>query len=398
MCSLQTADAGIYIHIPFCKRKCLYCDFYSVTDLDKRFSFVRSAQTEINMIDFPMPTVDTIYLGGGTPSLLAPEDVSALLDSVRRKFSVSNDPEITIEVNPGTVNLDKLKGCRTAGVNRVNIGIQSFQDPYLKLLGRIHDAREAIACFDLAREAGFENIGIDLIYGIPGQTVRMWKADLKTAIMLSPEHISGYLLTYEAGVPLSLALEKGNIIALSEKKTVGFFEMIRRVLTDAGYIQYEISNYAKSLPSRSRHNLKYWTFAPYIGIGPSAHSFINNCRFWNVRSVDDYMTLIESGKPPRAGSERPDFRQQATEAVFLSLRCAQGICINDFEKRFSVKFQQLFGRTIALFEAEGYMIQTDGFCRLTCKGMRYLDSIADRLVYDIYKENQVDSAAASNPT
>jgi oxygen-independent coproporphyrinogen-3 oxidase len=318
------------------------------------------------------------------------------LDSVRRKFLVSDDPEITIEVNPGTATPDKLHECRTAGVNRVNIGIQSFQDPYLELLGRIHTAREATACFDLTRQAGFKNIGIDLIYGIPGQTTRMWKQDLKTAIALSPEHISCYLLTYEPGTPLTKALGKKSVYALPEKKTAGLFEMTRRVLTDAGYIQYEISNYAKSLPSRSRHNLKYWTFAPYIG--PSAHSFVNNCRFWNVRSVDDYTTLIESGKPPQAGSEMPDSRQQAIEAVYLSLRCVQGICINDFEKRFSVKFQQLFGRTIALFEADGYMIQTDGFCRLTFKGMRYLDSIATRLVYDIYKDNQVDSAAASNPT
>jgi oxygen-independent coproporphyrinogen-3 oxidase len=392
------ACAGLYIHVPFCKKKCLYCDFYSTIDMGGMDSFVRSVEKEIQMVAIPSAAVDSVYFGGGTPSLLEAEDVAALLRAARENFSISNDAEITLEVNPGTVSLDKLDRYRAAGVNRVNIGIQSFQNPNLEILGRIHNAREAVACLDLARHAGFENIGIDLIYGIPGQTAQSWKQDLKTAVTLAPEHISCYLLTYEPGTPLTSALEQGRIFALPEKKAAGLFAMTRRVLTQAGYLHYEISNYAKNLSSRSRHNLKYWTFAPYIGIGPSAHSFINHCRSWNVRSVDDYISRMASGILPRAGNEMPDACQQATEAVYLGLRCARGICIGDFENRFHVDFQKLFGRTIDLLETGGYMIVADGFCRLTCKGMRYLDSIADRMVYDLYSDHQVDSASASNPT
>jgi putative oxygen-independent coproporphyrinogen III oxidase len=395
---LPTSSAGIYIHIPFCKKKCPYCDFYSITDLSRIFSFVRSAVKEIQMIDTQLPMVDSIYFGGGTPSLMEAEYVFTFLESLHQKFKLSNDLEATIEVNPGTITPEKLKGYLAAGVNRINIGIQSFKGALLKTLGRIHLESEAIACFDLARQAGFENIGIDLIYGIPGQTAKMWKEDLKTAIRLSPEHISCYLLSYEPGVPMTQALDKGKIHALPEKKTAGLFEMTRRILTDAGYIHYEISNYAKSLTLRSRHNLKYWTFAPYVGIGPSAHSFADNRRSWNVQSVDDYVSRIESGSLPCAGSEMPDACQQATEVVYLGLRCAQGICINEFERRFAINFQKLFGRTIAMFEADDYMTLTDGFCRLTSKGMRFLDSIADRLVFDIYRDHQVDKDSASNPT
>jgi oxygen-independent coproporphyrinogen III oxidase len=398
MNSFSTSSAGVYIHIPFCKRKCSYCDFYSVTDLGKMVSFVRSAEREIQMVNASLPTVDSIYLGGGTPSLLDAENVFTLLNSVKQKFGVSNDLEITIEVNPGTITSDKLTGYLKAGVNRINIGIQSFQDSYLTSLGRIHNASEAMACFELSREAGFENIGIDLIYGIPGQATRMWKEDLKTAIKIAPEHISCYILTYEPGVPMTLALGKGSICAQPEKKTAGLFEMTRRVLTDAGYVQYEISNYAKTLKLKSRHNLKYWTFAPYVGIGPSAHSFVNSRRSWNMRSVDAYILRIESGSLPCAGSEMPDARQQATEAIYLGLRCTQGICIDDFETRFSINFHELFGQSITLFEVNGYMILDNGYCRLTPKGMRYLDSIADRLVYNIYNGHHVDSASASNPT
>jgi oxygen-independent coproporphyrinogen-3 oxidase len=361
-------------------------------------SFVRSAEKEIQMVAIPSAAVDSVYFGGGTPSLLEAEDVAALLRAARENFSISNDAEITLEVNPGTVSLDKLDRYRAAGVNRVNIGIQSFQNPNLEILGRIHNAREAVACLGLARHADFGNIGIDLIYGIPGQTAQSWKQDLKTAVKLAPEHISCYFLTNEPGTPLTSALEQGRIFALPEKKAAGLFEMTRRVLTQAGYLHYEISNYAKNLSSRSRHNLKYWTFAPYIGIGPSAHSFINHCRSWNARSVDDYISRVESGILPRAGSEMPDACQQATEAVYLGLRCAQGISIGDFENRFHVDFQKLFGPTIDLLETGGYMTVAEGFCRLTCKGMRYLDSIADRLVYDLYSDHQVDSASASNPT
>jgi oxygen-independent coproporphyrinogen III oxidase len=380
MNSLPTSAAGIYIHIPFCKRKCPYCDFYSVTDLGKMVSFVRSAEREIQMVNASLPLVDSIYLGGGTPSLLDAENVFVLLNSVRQKFAVSNDLEITIEVNPGTITLDKLTGYRKAGVNRINIGIQSFQDAYLTSLGRIHTAREAIACFELSRKAGFENIGIDLIYGIPGQTARMWKKDLETAIMLSPEHISCYQLSYEPGTPMTTNLEKGTIHAIPNNLSAILFELTDRLFKEAGYLHYEISNYAISLSTRSRHNLKYWSYASYIGIGPSSHSFYNNRRSWNLRSVDAYIDRIESGQNSCESEEILDSKQQMIETIYLGLRCANGICIDDFEKRFAVDFQIRFGKLIFMFESEGFMNCMDGFCRLTLKGMLVLDSIVERFI------------------
>lgn len=383
MHSISSGLAGIYIHIPFCIRKCPYCDFYSVTDLKKVSAFVDTAKQEIDSTDASITSVDTIYFGGGTPSAVAPEYIVELMDAVSQRFAMPAELEVTMEVNPGTVTPDKLITYRRAGINRLNIGVQSFQDPLLLFLGRIHNAAEALDCLYLARQAGFKNIGIDLIYGLPGQTEKIWESDLKTALTNSPEHLSCYSLTYEPGTPMTMALDNGRIQMLSDEQVASLFDMTDEILTKAGYIHYEISNYASSSFRRSKHNLKYWSFTPYIGIGPSAHSFINNMRYWNVKSVDTYLKRIEGGHSARDGSELLDMKQQLIETIYLGLRCNEGILLENFESRFALNFVRKFGGVISHLEKGGYLSVSEKSCCLTPKGMLFLDSIAARFIYEI---------------
>lgn len=374
---------GIYVHIPFCVRKCAYCDFYSITDLEKIPSFVDALALEIKMVDVPVSDVDTIYLGGGTPSLLDPEKIEYLIDTICNRFCVISAPEITMEVNPGTVKPEKFAGYRKAGVNRINIGVQSFSNQSLAFLSRIHTADEAVSCVKLARHAWFENIGLDLIYGLPEQTEKLWQFDLESAVKLKPEHLSCYMLTYEPETPMTKDLVNKRFKALSEEAAGALFDFTTRFLEENGYLHYEVSNYATSIETRSIHNQKYWSNAPYIGLGPSAHSFIGNKRYRNVRSVNSYLQRIQSGQCPVAETETLDLKQQMMEVVYLRLRCAEGICMADFESRFHVCFNQLFGHVVDLFEPKDFVKIIDGHCRLTRRGMLFSDSIASRFIEEI---------------
>jgi oxygen-independent coproporphyrinogen-3 oxidase len=374
---------GIYIHVPFCVKKCSYCDFYSITDLEKIPSFVHALALEIKMTDALPSDVNTIYIGGGTPSLLDPEKVEYFIDAIYNRFCVISSPEVTMEINPGTVTHKKLTGYRKAGINRINIGVQSFSDQFLSFLSRIHTVDEAVSCVKMARRAGFENIGLDLIYGLPEQTEKLWQSDLESAIKLKPEHLSCYMLTYEPGTPMTKDLINKRFKALSENDTSELFDFTSQFLEENGYLHYEVSNFASSRKTRSIHNRKYWFHAPYIGFGPAAHSFIDNRRYWNVRSVNTYMQRIQTGKRPVAETETLDPKQQMMEVIYLRLRCAEGICMADFESRFNVCFNQLFGHVVDLFEPKGFIKIVDGHCRLTPSGMRFSDSIAARFIEEI---------------
>jgi oxygen-independent coproporphyrinogen-3 oxidase len=376
MHAAPSPHSGVYIHIPFCLKKCPYCDFYSITDLDMIFSFIEAVEKEMGVIDAPPTEVDSVYLGGGTPSILDACDIQRLLDRACDRFRTAADIEITIEANPGTVTGEKLKGYKRAGINRISIGVQSFHDGLLGFLGRIHRADEGVDAFNMARDAGFENIGIDLMFGLPGQTVAMWGDDLETATRLSPEHLSCYMLTYEPGTRMATDLKKRAFTPLSDRAVGDLFDFTGRFLEDNGYCRYEVSNFSTSVHTRSRHNLKYWSRAPYIGLGPSAHSFIDNRRSWNVGSVDTYLERIDAGRLPVAGHEVLDIRQQMIEAVFLGLRCAAGIRVEEFENRFRIDFTRLFGEVSLFYESKGYLISGDGYCRLTPGGMRFADGIA----------------------
>ncbi|MDO9262464.1 MAG: radical SAM family heme chaperone HemW, partial [Desulfosalsimonadaceae bacterium] len=353
------------------------------TDLDKIPLYLQSVVEEIRRVEEPPSRVDSLYFGGGTPSLLEPVQVGQLVDAVCRRFDVAAGTEITLEVNPGTVSHEKLSGYRRAGVNRLNIGVQSFRDASLGFLSRIHTADQAVQCVEMARSAGFDNIGLDLIYGLPGQTVQQWQADLQSAVDLRPEHLSCYMLTYEPGTRLTLDLKENRNKALPEGAVGALYELTVAYLADHGLPQYEVSNFSTATATRSRHNQKYWIHAPYIGLGPSAHSFVNNRRRWNVRSVDGYLRQIQSGQSPTEGSECLDRQQLMMEAIYLGLRCVDGIGISGFENRFHADFKTLFGPLVTEYASDGYLEAANGRCRLTRRGMLFSDTIAARFIQRI---------------
>ncbi|WP_419662297.1 HemN: oxygen-independent coproporphyrinogen-III oxidase 1 (coproporphyrinogenase) [Desulfosarcina variabilis str. Montpellier] len=382
---VHPTPAGIYIHVPFCMAKCPYCDFYSITDLKQIPDYLDALLLEINQCQVVLPAVDTIYFGGGTPSTLSPRQIERVLDTLCDRFPVDPAAEITLEMNPGTADRKKLSGYRAAGIGRLNIGLQSLNDQTLRWLGRIHDVRQGLDAFRWARAAGFDNIGLDLIYGIPGQTEKKWAVELSAAVEIGAEHLSCYTLTLEPGTPLSMKVEKGRVTPLDEDTTGTLFSFTSEFLSHHGYRQYEVSNYARVSDSdakdyRSRHNRKYWTFAPYLGFGPAAHSFMDNRRWWNHRSLDAYLNAINSGQSPIAETETLSPEQQIMEYIYLGLRQTQGIDTIDFESRFELSFYRWYEHEISLLLNEELLEIHHQYIRTTARGMRFLDQVVDRLI------------------
>ena len=370
--------AGIYIHIPFCVKKCPYCDFYSIADQSLKQPFIEALIREINMASRSSLTFDTIYFGGGTPSVLSAENIGRVIEEIYSSFNIFPDSEITIEVNPGTVRHEKLKGYKSIGINRLNIGVQSFHDANLGFLGRIHSVNDADQTIKSARKAGFDNIGIDLIYGIPGQTKKTWLSDLRKAVEFEPEHLSCYMLTYEKGTPLNRDRQQGKFKPVHDTLLGDLFETTIKYLTAHGYVQYEISNFAKDACRKSRHNLKYWSFSPYLGFGPSAHSFIEPQRWWNCRSVRKYINKVKEDRLPVKEKEILSKEQLLMEMVYLGLRQTDGIDIDVIDENFGIKFRKIFAEKIKQLEKDGYILrlQPKNYCALSRKGMLFLDSIA----------------------
>jgi oxygen-independent coproporphyrinogen-3 oxidase len=383
-------NSGLYIHIPFCLKKCPYCDFFSITDASFHPAFLNALSTEMRLNRGVELVFDTLYIGGGTPSVFNEKTVRRIVETARQSFKILPGAEITLEVNPGTVTLEKLKGYRRAGVNRINIGVQSFNSANLRFLGRIHSDRDADLAVKWAQSAGYKNIGLDLIYGIPDQTTASWLRDLQSAVEFGPQHLSCYMLTFEPGTPMDKDRKKGCFKPLAEGRVCDLFETTVNFLRDHGYVQYEISNFARGSivgsglgndgDNRSRHNTKYWTSTPYIGLGPSAHSFMEPERFWNYADVGKYMEELADGKLPRGGKESLNREQLMTEAVYLGLRQTRGISVDTFNEKFGVNFQGMFGEVITDLEEKGLMNFSQGRCALTSKGMLYLDAIASRLI------------------
>ena len=377
-------SAGIYVHVPFCMAKCPYCDFYSITDLKLIPDYLEALIAEINRCKAVLPAVDTIYFGGGTPSTLSPRQVGHILDRLHDCFAIDPNSEVTLEINPGTVDRKKLIDCRSAGINRLNIGLQSLNDQTLRWLGRIHDARQGMDTFRWARKSGFDNIGLDLIYGIPGQTEKQWAAELSAVAEISADHLSCYTLTLEPGTPLSMKAKSGQITPLDEALTGALFSFTGEFLNSHGYRQYEVSNYARISDSdridyRSRHNRKYWNFAPYIGFGPAAHSFMGNRRWWNTRSLEAYLDAMNSTQFPIAEMETLSRDQQIMETIYLGLRQTAGIDTADFESRFDLNFYRWYEHEISLLLNEGLIEIYHRWIRTTPRGMRFLDQVVDRL-------------------
>jgi len=371
-------NPGIYIHVPFCTSKCAYCDFYSVTNLTSVSEYIKQLCREIDLYSEthqPQQAFDTIYLGGGTPSVLDSENISIIINKIKENFPVNQDSEITLEVNPGTVDLEKLKSFKSIGINRLSIGIQSFSDRDLKLLGRIHTVEEAEKSYQLSRQAGFEDIGIDLIYAIPKQDLKDWKMSLNKAIKLKPEHISAYNLTIEKGTPFFRLQESGHLELHEEKVEEEFFNLTHDFLTNHGYYHYEISNFAKSEKCISKHNCKYWHHVPYLGFGPSSHSFWNNTRWANVSSVEQYNSLLSRNQRPLDFEEILKFEDVLFEYIFLNLRTYQGIFFESFQNKFGFNFVNKYEKIINPLLLENLAILEEQSFKLTQKGMTISDSI-----------------------
>lgn len=383
---------GIYIHIPFCVKKCPYCDFTSFTPetlpedeyikaLIREMDVRRKADVEEEV------KVETVYFGGGTPSLLSPDSVKNLIIAISKEFTLK-DPEITIEVNPGTVDLNKLKGYRDAGVNRLSIGIQSLNDRLLSGLGRIHNRKEALNAYESARKAGFENIGIDLIHSVPGESLPDWEGDLKEAIFLRPEHISAYNLTVEEETHFFHQQEKGLLALPKEEEQVAMFLETERILEGAGYEHYEVSNYA--IPGfRSRHNQIYWKGGEYLGLGVSAHSYISGQwsvvsgqrkRTGNTSSLKEYFRLIDEKGNAVIEEEILTKEKAMGEAVFLGLRMMEGIDLKGFENRFGVGIATAYPAAIKELTEQGLLNLRNQHIRLTRKGMLFLNDVSLRFV------------------
>jgi oxygen-independent coproporphyrinogen-3 oxidase len=381
---MNSANAGLYIHIPFCVRKCPYCDFYSATDLALKPRFLKALIAEMGRVSHGGLSFDTLYIGGGTPSVYESDEIDHIITNAFQSFKILADSEITIEVNPGTVTLEQLTGFRKSGINRLNIGVQSFQQKNLDFLGRIHSSDAARQTLYFARRAGFDKIGIDFIYGMPGQSKQDWLLDLQQAVDYQPAHLSCYMLTYENKTPMNRDLKHGRFQPLSEDRIRVLFETTIDFLEDNGYLQYEISNFAMTEEDReanvSKHNLKYWTRVPYMGLGPSAHSYIEPQRHWNIASLDQYIKEIESGGLPVAGRELLTIEQQKIEAIYLGLRMTRGIDLAFFKKKFGVDFRETFKEVTIVLEKDDYLQVTKSHCTLTRQGRAFIDSITSMFI------------------
>ncbi|MBW1773684.1 MAG: radical SAM family heme chaperone HemW [Deltaproteobacteria bacterium] len=325
----KSLTPGLYVHVPFCRTKCPYCAFYSLPSPALIPRWMEALQREIQFYRGRFPLFDTLYLGGGTPTVLSHVQWSDLMETLFNAFNISPDAEITVEANPDDVTPGLMGLLHRLGVNRVSLGVQSFDDRELHTLKRRHNARGAIEALDCIRDAGFSNVGVDLMYGLPGQGEEMWLKTLGGALAFRPEHISCYQFTVEAKTPFGRMRDKGMIAPLDEEQERAFFISTSDFLREKGYVHYEISSYARGLTFTSRHNMKYWQQAPYLGFGPSAHSFDGNRRWWNLSSV---CQALSRGKVPVAGHETLSKEQHRMESLLLGLRIKDGFDFRTLEK------------------------------------------------------------------
>ncbi|MFP5214109.1 MAG: radical SAM family heme chaperone HemW [Acidobacteriota bacterium] len=319
---------GLYIHVPFCRTKCPYCDFYSETSVERVSAWLEAVEREASRRCGEFGAFDTLYIGGGTPSVLSEGEFEGLLERIRRCCAFEEDTETTVEVNPDDVTPGKLRHMRDLGVNRLSIGVQSLDEGELRYLGRRHTAAQAVRAVDAARSAGFDNLGMDLMYGFEGHTEAVWLRTLERAVGLAPEHLSCYQMTLEEGTVFGRRAAEGLIQPLGEELESRLFLLTSEFLERNGYVHYEISNFARGLARVSRHNRKYWHHVSYLGLGPAAHSFRGGVRWWNVRSTERYCDALAGGDLPVEESERLTEEQIRFEKLFLGLRTREGADIS----------------------------------------------------------------------
>lgn len=368
--------SGIYIHIPFCAAKCIYCDFYSVAGQDDRIdSFVDSLVKEINNSDVDVTNwkFDTIFIGGGTPSLLNAIQLEKIIDALSKKYDLSNIIEFTMEANPGEAPIDKLMDFRSLGVNRLSMGVQSFKSNLLGFLSRIHSADDAINTFKSARQAGFENINCDLIFNIPNQSINDWKDDLNQLIDLNPEHISAYSLTVEQNTPLFGLVNSNTVKMPDDEIHLECNSITYELLNKNDFIQYEISNYSK-LDKECFHNLHYWDNDTYLGFGPSAHSFDGHKRWNNYSSIDKYISQIKNNKSPIEIYDELTEIDKVNEIVGFGLRMEKGIDLSKIPANLVDELSQHL--QLAKSKYPDMIIHENNAIKLNQKGIQFADAIA----------------------
>lgn len=359
---------SIYIHIPFCRRRCGYCSFTSYSGREADIPAYASALLkEIRLRAYSGADVRTIYFGGGTPSLLPAGDIGRILKAIDEYYVLDDHAEITLEANPGTIDLKYLKSIRSAGINRLSLGVQSLDDAELRLLGRIHTSGEIMEAIQLARQAGFGNISLDFIYGIPGRTPERWREMLGEIVNLGARHLSLYALTLEEGTPMHDLVGMGEMPAPDPDSAAGEYEMAEDVLEQAGYRQYEISNWALS-GFESRHNLAYWLRTPYLGLGVAAHSFLDGKRIANTADLDAYLASLSQGDLPPQTVEAIGPETALSEAVILGLRLNRGVPADDIRRQFGIDLYGRFAKEIDECVSLGLLERDGDVIRLTPRG------------------------------
>ncbi len=371
--------AGIYIHIPFCRQACHYCDFHFSTNLTRLPEMIAAIHKELEMQKEYLKgdTVDSVYFGGGTPSLVSNSDISALLNHVYKLFPVAEKAEITLEANPDDLSLQKLTELKASGINRLSIGIQSFSDVYLKLMNRLHTAEESWQSFQHARQAGFDNISIDLIYAVPAETHEIWRQDLTKALNLKPEHISAYCLTIEENTAFGNWVKNGKMQETDEEYAAQEFEILVDTLIQAGYQQYEISNFC--LPGYySRHNSNYWKKGKYLGVGPSAHSYDGESRQYNVSNNTKYLNALSENRL-HLMYEMLEPHDQVNEYIMTSLRTQWGCDLNKLLQEYNFDLLSNNEKYIAALVEQKKAVISENYLVLTDSGKLLADKIASDL-------------------
>ncbi|MGE5394042.1 MAG: radical SAM family heme chaperone HemW [Candidatus Saccharibacteria bacterium] len=375
--------AGIYIHIPFCRKRCHYCDFFKSTDLRQKVRLLSALNKELQARanELTWDTIHTIYLGGGTPSVLLMDEHKALLGTIREHYHVDKDAEITMEANPDDLSQAILSALRETGYNRLSMGIQSFAESDLQLMNRRHGVMQAIQSVKWAKRAGFNNLSIDLIYGLPNQSLEEWERNVRIAIELDVEHISAYNLTYHEGTVFYEQLKKGILKELPDELSLAQFELLICLLKEAGYEHYEISNFCKP-GYYSRHNSSYWKNEKYLGAGPSAHSFDLTTRRWNVASIGKYLEGVENDQP-YFESEILSEQDRYNDCIITGLRTVWGISEEMIHSAFSSLFYDHFEKCKQKYLALGKVENVSGKVRISSQGLFISDKImADFMVVE----------------
>jgi oxygen-independent coproporphyrinogen-3 oxidase len=372
--------SGIYIHIPFCKQACHYCDFHFSTSLQNKPAFLGALKKEIGLRSAYLGTdqVQTIYLGGGTPSLLSGEELNLIFKELHTHFNIAADAEITLEANPDDLSLAKLDELKRSQVNRLSIGIQSFREEDLQMMNRAHSAAEAADCVKKAQDKGFSNISIDLIYGIPGLTEEDWRKNLQAAAALQVTHLSSYCLTIEPRTAMASFIKKGKMAPVNDELSASHFRILKEEMRWNEFVHYEISNFGKE-GFFSKHNSNYWKGTHYLGLGPSAHSFNGYSRQWNVSNNNVYIRGLETGQLT-SESETLTSQQQYNEYVMTSLRTIWGCDLNLINQRFGLKMMNHCNEEAEFYIHSGGLIQKGSVLLLSDEGML----IADRIAADLF--------------